>query len=441
MSKKDTIIKGTFILTLTGFLSRFIGFFYRIFLSHTFGEEGVGLYQLIFPVFALGFSFTTAGIEVALARMVAQKSSLHKHHEAKQALFVGLALSFALSLIVTISIQPSAVWIAEEILGDIRCANLLIIISYAFPFASIHSCISGYYLGLKQTKIPAVSQLIEQTIRVLFVYIISMVFIRQNHILPINIAVLGLVLGEIASSFHCILMFSRQHTDIGHTQYPVSQYLAQTKELVSLSIPLTASRVLLNVLQSIEAVSIPGCLILSGLNSSDALSIYGVLMGMAMPCILFPSAITSSISTMLLPTIAEVQTQNNFPKLTSLIRKVNTSVFLLGCFCTAGFLLTGNMMGRILFHSDTAGKFIITLAWICPFLYSNSTLFSILNGLGKTTSSLLINIVGLLIRIVSVFFFIPVFGIIGYLWGLLLSQLVITLLSIFTLKRHLASQN
>ena len=53
MSRKQVLIKGTIILTLTGFATRFMGFFYRIFLSHTFGEEGVGIYQLIFPIYAL----------------------------------------------------------------------------------------------------------------------------------------------------------------------------------------------------------------------------------------------------------------------------------------------------------------------------------------------------------------------------------------------------
>ena len=81
MSEKHTILKGTFILTATGFLSRFIGFFYRMFLSHTFGEESVGLYQLIFPIYALCFSLTTAGIEVALSRCVARKVALSRHKE------------------------------------------------------------------------------------------------------------------------------------------------------------------------------------------------------------------------------------------------------------------------------------------------------------------------------------------------------------------------
>lgn len=72
MSQKYMLLKGTFILTATGLLTRIMGFFYRIFLSHTFGEEGVGLYQLIFPLYALIFSLTSAGMQVALSRAVAR---------------------------------------------------------------------------------------------------------------------------------------------------------------------------------------------------------------------------------------------------------------------------------------------------------------------------------------------------------------------------------
>ena len=94
MSKKQSIILGTVILTLTGFLSRFIGFFYRIFLSHVFGEEGIGLYQLIFPVYALCISFSISGIETALSRTVARKQALGKPDEAKEVLLSGLTVAF-----------------------------------------------------------------------------------------------------------------------------------------------------------------------------------------------------------------------------------------------------------------------------------------------------------------------------------------------------------
>ena len=107
---------------------------------------------------------------------------------------------------------------------------------------------------------------------------------------------------------------------------------------------------------------------------------------------------------------------------------------------TIGFLLFGRFIGSTLFHSTLAGSLILTLAWICPFLYTNSTLVSILNGLGHTASSFFVNTVGLLLGIASVFFLIPLAGIRGYLWGLLGSQLTITLLCLWELF-HLLHRN
>lgn len=86
MSRKQVLIKGTIILTLTGFATRFMGFFYRIFLSHTFGEEGVGIYQLIFPIYAMGFSLTSAGIELALSRSTAYYIAKNEKHKAAELL-------------------------------------------------------------------------------------------------------------------------------------------------------------------------------------------------------------------------------------------------------------------------------------------------------------------------------------------------------------------
>ena len=74
MELHNPLIKGTFILTVTGLLTRFMGFFYRIFLSHTFGAVQVGLYQLIFPIYALGYSATCAGIQTILSPQCCQPS-------------------------------------------------------------------------------------------------------------------------------------------------------------------------------------------------------------------------------------------------------------------------------------------------------------------------------------------------------------------------------
>ncbi len=440
MSVKRTILKGTVILTITGFATRFMGFFYRIFLSHTFGEEGVGLYQLIFPVYALCFSLTCAGIETALARCVAKRASVGKKKEARTLLFTAMAISVSLSAVIMLALQRYADAVAAQFLQEERCAGLLIILSYAFPFASIHSCIVGYYLGLKQTKIPAFSQLIEQAVRILSVYLFYLIGEKNGAGFGISIAVGGLVTGEIASSMFCLKHMAKkaplyQSLTRKITKFP--RYLSLAGELFLLSAPLTASRVLLNLLQSIEAVSIPLKLQAHGMSVSQSLSVYGVLTGMALPCVLFPSAITNSVSTMLLPTVAEAQTLNRERQMRNIIQKSVCCCVLLGALCCMLLLLSGQWIGLVIFNSRSAGDYIVTLAWMCPFLYANTTLISIINGIGKTALSFLINTFSLILRIFSVFYCIPVFGIEGYLLGLLASQLTSFLLCIFYLSHYL----
>ncbi len=435
MSNKRTILVGTFILTATGLATRLIGFFFRMFLSHTFGEEQVGLYQLIFPIYALCFSLTCAGIETALSRCTAHKISLGKKDETIKLLYIGLSLSMILSLFIMLILQTHAADFSIYILGDVRCEPMLIAISYAIPFASVHSCICGYYLGLKQTKIPAISQLIEQLVRVGAVYIIYRITWNHNGQVNILSAVLGIVAGECASSLFCVHFFSLSRKKMTQKN-SFQQTSLLLKELLRLALPLTSSRILLNILQSVESISIPLRLQQYGYTTSEALSNYGVLTGMALPCVLFPSAVTNSVSTMLLPTVAEMQATKDFSKLKDVISKVFLSCLTLGLICYIGFLLLGSFVGTVLFHSELAGDYLQTLAWICPFLYLNATLASVTNGLGEANASFLINTIGVTVRIVGVLYFIPRIGMNGYLWGLLFSQFLTFILSILHLVTY-----
>ena len=96
------LVMGTVILTLTGFLSRFIGFFYRIFLSRVFGAEGMGIYQLIAPVLALSFALTVSGIQTAISKYVAREEKTGNYCASLRYLFTGFLIAMALSILCTI---------------------------------------------------------------------------------------------------------------------------------------------------------------------------------------------------------------------------------------------------------------------------------------------------------------------------------------------------
>ena len=435
--RKNPLITGTAVLTLTGLVSRLIGFFYRIFLSNVFGAEGMGLYQLISPVLALSFALTVSGIQTAISKYVAGETATRDYRASFRTLWAGFLLAMALSVLCAGYIYLDADRIAAVFLLEERTAPLLRIIALSIPMATVHSCINGYFYGIRKTAIPAVSQLSEQVFRVGSVYLIDLLCRRHNMTPTIAFAVTGLVIGESASmivSLAAILVRAHRLFPSGSVKRkePLAnvcgEYRRITALLLRLAVPLSANRLILNLLQSVEAVFIPNRLMAYGLSNADALGVYGVLTGMSLPLILFPSAVTNSVSVLLLPIVAEADAGG---RRAAVRRAVMTSIrccLLLGFGCTAMFLLLGRAAGRLLFHSELAGSFILTLSFICPFLYLASTLNSILNGLGKTVRTFLFSVVSLLLRLLFVFFAIPVFGIRGYLWGMLASQMLQTLL-------------
>ena len=155
-----------------------------------------------------------------------------------------------------------------------------------------------------------------------------------------------------------------------------------------------------------------------------------------MSVIMFPSVITNSVSVLLMPAISEAKAGGNDALIRRAVLKTIRVCLLWGFFCTAGFLATGHFIGNVLFGNALAGTFIRTLGWICPFLYLGVTLSSILHGLGYPGITFVLNLIACGIRILFVLFALPVYGIRGYLCGLLISQAVMALLSIGILLRQ-----
>lgn len=440
---KNPLVIGTLILTVTGLISRIIGFFYRIFISHAFGEEGMGIFQLIAPVMAFAFSLCCAGIQTSISKYVASETSTHDYKSSARILFISFCLTLSLSVLVTILVYIYSPFISTNLLLEKRTAPLLRILALSFPFSAIHCCINGYFYGIKNAKIPAILQLTEQIFRVGSVYIIYYYFISHNMNPTISLAVIGLVIGELSSMIISLcFIFTRfyklETKNLLRKNIPGSTLSSRTwlQRIVLLAAPLSANRIIVNLLQSVEAVYIPNKLQSYGLSNSDALSVYGVLTGMALSLILFPSTITNSVSVLLLPVVSEAEENNNRRKIAVAIRKSITYCSILGLFFTLVFLFFGKLAGEILFDSTMAGKFIVGLSFICPFLYITTTLSSILHGLGKTFLTFMINVGSISIRIACIFILIPRIGINGYLIGLLLSQLFSTIFCMVCLRKY-----
>lgn len=437
---RSSLIKGTLILTLAGTLSRFIGFFYKIFLSRTIGAEALGIYQLIFPLFAFCLALSCGGLQTAISRYAASSKT---DRIARSYLTIGTTLSLVLSFCCAVFLFRYADFLSLHLLGEARCEPLLRIMAVAIPFACIHACISGYYYGRKKAGIPSASQLVEQLIRVLGVWLVCSILTEQQQEFTAGIAVWGLVFGEIASALFSLTALSAKKNIVFQksafqktTNTAFYDLKARTSNLCSMAIPLTINRVSLSLAQSLENILIPLSLRSFGYSSEDALSVYGILTGMVFSTIMFPAVLSNSLSAMLLPEIAKAQAEKKEQQIAHLIRKTIESSLVLGFLCTLLFLLGGSYIGVFLFGNHLAGVYIRTLSWISPFLFLSGTLCSILHGFGKPKIVLALNIIGSCIRIFCIFYFVPTIGIRGYLWGMLASQIFTSLTAWIYLSRH-----
>ncbi len=427
---KNPIISGTLLLTASGILGKIIGFFYRIFLSRTIGAEGLGIYQLIFPISTICFAITVSGLSTALSKYIAEYQE-RDPSSPKRFLRLCLLLSGFLSLIIMLLLFRYSEFIAENILLEPRCAPLIPILACSIPLASVHSCIHGYYYGKKKAAIPAASSFMEQFVRVAFVFFIYQIQLEQGKSIDVSIAVWGLVFGEAGAFLLCVtaLLFSKEKPQKS-TGYRVSSPLGK---LLTYSIPLSMNRLALTLFVSFESILIPSRLVLFGYSQSDALRVFGVLTGMALSIVTFPTVFTNSVSVMILPAISEADSRNDTEKIQRTIYQTIFSCLLLGSICTGSLLLTGKWIGDFLFGNALAGKFICLLSYICPFLFLSSILSSIMHGLGMPAYPFLLNLLGIGIRIYFVYFQIPQYGLKAYLMGMLLSQILTSLLSVWIL--------
>lgn len=468
--EKSPVLTGAMILTLAGMISRVIGFFYRIFLSQQIGAEGMGIYQLVFPVYGICFSLCCGPVQTSISRYVAAEGALSGQESglssaaghpasahsatgyssscALSILHAGLLLSFSLACLSAAAVYIGSDWIAVHILSESRCGILLRLISWTIPICSLHCCISGYYYGIRKAMIPAMSQLAEQTVRVLSVYFLCSYLAGRGETPDTRTAMYGLIFGEAASLCFSGLYYLTHHPrpdrprsgqapSAGRTGAfgSAGQLHLSLSLLLSMALPLAANRLCVSLLQSAENILIPIRLQDYGITATQALSIYGVLTGMAYPFIMFPSAIVNSISVMLLPDMAAAQSAHDQERIDRSATRVTTCCLYLGILCTGLFLFYGADMGECLYNSSLAGSYITTLAWLCPFLYLSTTQGSILNGLGCTRQVFCHSITSLLSQLLFVLFLVPMIGIRGYLYGLLFGELLLTWLHGRTLRK------
>ena len=420
MSQKN-LIAGTLVLTAASFLTRLLGFGFRIYQSQVMGAEGMGLYQLLFPIYMLLWAASSAGIALSIAKLIAAEVSKGNEGNAVHILKVSLLISLPLSLLLSALLFFFAPFIAKYYIHEPVTELSLRILAFCVPFMSTACCLRGYFQGHQQMSITALAQIVEQVARMTTIYLFAHLMIPMGTKYICALGVIGMCAGEVFSFIMSLIAYEIKKYRT-HLQ-PITLKTSTTfTGLLTLSIPITANRFLTSGLSSFENILIPITLEQFGLTSHEALALYGKFSGMALPLLLFPSMVTSSLAVALVPAISEAVATKNKEILQVTVGRAIQFSALIGIGATTIFLCFSKEIALTCYHMEDVGILLKWLAVICPFLYLQNILTGTMNGLGMQKRTFQTNLIGSLLCIVTILLVVPQKGIIGFVLALLLQS-------------------
>lgn len=423
---KNVILKGTFILTIAGILTKLLGFYNRIFLTRVIGVKELGIYQLIFPIYILAISFCCQGISTAITKHVSYHLGKKDKHSSIAIFKYGLIVSLILSIIAMFIIYVCSDYISLYLLKNSECGRLLRLISIVLPIVSIKSCINSYFIGNGHPGVQGLSHFLEQLVRVTTALLLTYIFATSPK--DSSLATIAAVSGETFSGIFSIVIFAIHNK----RQTAPSTTKINKKAFLQDAIPITTNNLIFTLFASLEAIVLPAMLFKYYQDSDTSLELYGILTGIVVPFLLFPATITAAISTMLLPAITNAKAMNNNKKIKNAIFTCGGFSIFLGLLAFAVYRLLGEWACEFAFDSNEAGIILKNMCFLCPFIYTSGILSTILNGLDKAFNNLMINVSGLIIRICCTVLLVPLHGLNAYIGGMFACYIFMIVMMLYT---------
>lgn len=425
--REESFVSGAVKLTAAGLLVRVMGFANRIFMSNLVGAEGMGLYQLAFPVYSLIILTLTSGVSVSVSGLTAKYRASGRDGKAAGAARAGCAVLFlagtACGLVMAAFARPIAVYL----LGDSRTALSMAVLAPCIPIVASASAIKGYFYGMSDVTPTALSQIAEQLARIGFILAMSGVIAGQSLENACAIMTVSSAVGEMANLLVVSVAFRRasRETDRESAREArrfrerATAFRQEASGIVKDALPVSASRFLTSVMGTVETILLPARFLAGGMDSGESLSMLGRLSGMAMPLISFPSVVTSALATTLVPAIASAMSVGRTELARSRISRCIRMSLVMGFLFFALFFTFGDGIGDLLYPGEHVGRLIREMSVFCVLLYLQQTMNGILNGLDKQAVSLLGTAAGSAVRLAAIWFLVPPLGVDGYIAGML----------------------
>ncbi len=441
---KDTFLKGALILTVAGIVVKIIGSVNRILLSRLLGGEGVGLYQMAYPIYLLALSISSAGIPVAISIIVAEKLARSDYRGANRVFRISLGVLAITGIVFTFLLYYGAGWLIEHhFVRDARAYYAIAALAPAIFFVTVLSSYRGYFQGLQMMTPTAVSQIFEQLFRV--VTMIAFAYILMPHGLEFAAAGASFGAGPGAAAGLLVLLYFywRHKPGFKHkmkTQPMVIQEssVSIVSRIVKLALPVSLANIMLPVVSNIDLLIVPARLEVAGYTVEQATELFGYLTGMAVPLVNLATILTASLAASLVPAVSEAYTlcdkQLIYQRISTAMRISN----LITIPSFVGLFLLATPISLMLYGTPNAGTSIAILAVGIFLLGIHQVTTGVLQGLGHTAIPVINMGISAVVKIIMSWTLtaIPALGIMGAAWATVADFGVAALLNMVFVYRY-----
>ena len=396
---KQTIIYGAAILSVAGIIIKIIGAFFRIPLGNLIGDEGMGYYNAVYPVYTLLIVIATTGIPIAVSRLVAERNTEGDSIGANRVFNIAVVLMSVIGVFFFCILFFGAPAITSS-LTDLSAAVVAMqAIAPALLFVPIMAAFRGYFQGLQNMKPTALSQLTEQAFRVVIGLALAFALIGFGKEYAAAGGTFGATAGAVAGLITLLVIYSRmrgagtyrerreraKQARETENREPVGKII---KTIIVIAVPITVGAAVMPIMYNIDMWVVPARLSFAGFDPVEVRSMYGQLTGFAEPLTNLPKVLTTAIAISMVPTIVRAWKEKDKEFLSYNVTLGFRFALIIGLPCTVGLMILAEPVMFLLYPMQLAGAagaapalFIFAIGIV--FLSSIDALTSALQGVGK----------------------------------------------------------
>lgn len=457
--KKQSLVQGAAILGVAAIIVKLLGALFRLPLVNWIGDTGMANYGPAYYIYAFFLILATAGIPIAISRLVSESRAVDNHYQAHEYFRVARNLMFAIGLISFIILFVFAPNIAELIKNP-DSALAMRAIAPSLLVVPLLAAYRGYFQGMQNMKPTAVSQIVEQFFRVVvglvaayvMFFSISSGFFYENFN-KYERGAAGASFGATAGSIGGFLMiywiFAMSKKGIffrvrQSRQMGAASTNAMLKRILIIAIPITVGAAIMPIINLVDAGLVMSRLqVAAGFTQAEAKSLYGQLSGLVGSLINFPQAMTQAIAMSLVPMVAGAYKVNDYETMEKNIRVGLRMSVIIGFPAAVGLLVLAQQILLLLYPAQKAAALSATpvlmiMAVGVAFLATTQTLTGVLQGVGKQMLPVRNLFIGVLVKIVLTYILtgIPSINVKGTAFATVVAYFIASVLNIIAVKKY-----